>query len=53
MPARQVLQPAADQEAAALLRFVGIGEMLGVDLLRSQRLWLSYGSQQIFLSHRA
>jgi len=26
--------------------------VLGIDFLKSRRLWLSYGSQQIFLSHR-
>ena len=27
--------------------------VLGVDFLQSQRVWMSYGSQQIFLSHRS
>ena len=27
--------------------------VLGIDFLRSRRIWLSYGSQQIFLSRRA
>jgi hypothetical protein len=26
--------------------------ILGVDFIASRRVWLSYGSQQIFLSHR-
>jgi predicted aspartyl protease len=26
--------------------------VLGIDFLRSRRMWMSYGSQQIFLSHR-
>jgi hypothetical protein len=27
--------------------------VLGVDFLQSQRVWMSYGSQQIFLSRRS
>jgi len=26
--------------------------VLGIDFLKSRRLWLSYGSQQLFLSRR-
>jgi predicted aspartyl protease len=34
------------------VRFNDADLVLGIDFLRSRRVWLSYGSQQIFLSHR-
>jgi len=27
--------------------------VMGIDFLRPRRIWLSYGSQQIFIMHRA